>query len=46
MCVIQVGVRTKLTYEIEILIAAERIKEALNAKMSCPQTRVSIDTNI
>ena len=39
MCVIQVGVRTKLTYEIERLIATERIKESLNAKMSCPKTR-------
>ena len=38
MCVIQVGVRTKFTYEIERLIAAARIKESLNAKMSCPYT--------
>ena len=35
MYVIQVGVRTKLTYEIERSIATERIKESLNAKMSC-----------
>ena len=36
MCVIQVSVRTKLTYEIERLITTERIKKSLNAKMSCP----------
>ena len=36
MCVIQVGVRTKLTYDIERLIATERIKQSMNAKMSCP----------
>ena len=36
MCVIQVGVRTKFTYELEGLFASERIKEPLNALMSCP----------
>ena len=36
---IQEGVRTKLTYEIERLIAAARIKESLNAKMSCLSPR-------
>ena len=36
MCVIQVGIRTKLTYKIERLFAIESIKESLNAKMSCP----------
>ena len=36
MCAIQVGIRTKLTYEIERLFAIESIQESLNAKMSCP----------
>ena len=36
MCVIQLGDRTKFTYEIEGLFATERIKNSLNAKMSCP----------
>ena len=34
MCMIQVGVRTNLTYEKEGLFATESIKESLNAKIS------------
>ena len=41
ICVIQVGAGTKLIYEIERLLATERIKASLNAKClsvdtSCP----------
>ena len=36
MCVIQVGVKTRLTKEIEGFYATGRIKESFNAKMSCP----------
>ena len=36
MCVMQMGVKTRLTNEIEGLFATERTQESLNAKMSCP----------
>ena len=36
MCVMQVGVKTRLTNEIEGLFATERTWESVNAKISCP----------